>query len=383
MRGTVIKRGSKWSVVIDAGRDPEGNRIRKWHSGYSTKKEAEAARIEILGQLQSGVYMAPTKVTVAEWLSGWLDGRVGLADTTMEGYRRDAKRVIDGYNTDPVISGLGPIRVRELTPASIRKFYKALSDRGLAPATVKNTHAVLHKALSDAVREGVLVRNPADQVELPKANPPDTDAWTADQLASFLAKASDHRLYAAWVLMCSTGMRRSEVLGARWTNLDLDQGRIAVVDTVVPVANRPVLRLGDTKSRRSRRVIALDQATVKVLTEHRKRQNVERLRAGEAWEDLDLVFANELGEMVVPTWFTRTTKRLAGEAGVPALTPHAAARHTWATLALSAGIPAKVVSERLGHSTVAITLDRYSHVVEGMDRDAAERVASLIEQASR
>jgi hypothetical protein len=202
-----------------------------------------------------------------------------------------------------------------------------------APKTVRNSQGTLHKALGDAVRQGVLSRNPAIHAELPRAERSQRETWTADELALFLARALTHRLYAAWHLMCSTGMRRSEVLGARWQNLDLEAGRLAVVDTVVPVRNRPVLRLGETKSRGSRRVIALDIKTVAVLREHRKRQNEERLRAGEAWEDLDLVFTNEIGGMVNPDWFTRTTKTLAGDAGVPALTPHDAARHTWATLA--------------------------------------------------
>jgi integrase len=125
-------------------------------------------------------------------------------------------------------------------------------------------------------------------------------------------------------------------------------------------------------------VIALDTHTVAVLRDHRRRQNEERLLAGSAWANLDLVFSNELGDVVNPTMFTRWTKQLAVEAGVRPLTPHSAARHTWATLALEAGVHPKVVQERLGHSTVAFTLDRYSHVVEGMDREAAETVAALL-----
>lgn len=230
----------------------------------------------------------------------------------------------------------------------------------------------------DAVRQGVLARNPADHVELPKQETPETETWTADELGAFLAHAESDRLYAAMVIMCSTGMRRSEVLGVRWRNLNLETGRLAVVDTVVPVRGKPLLRIGETKSRGSRRVIALDTRTVSVLREHRARQNAERLRAGEAWADLDLVFTNELGEMVNPATFTRLTKKLATEAGVPPLTPHAAARHTWATLALGSGVHPKVVQERLGHSSISLTLDRYSHVIEGMDRDAAEIVAGLI-----
>jgi len=368
MKGTVIKRGQSWSVVVDTGRDPNGKRIRKWHSGYATKKAAEEARIEILSSLQRSEYVPPSRVTVGEWLESWLAGRTGLAETTRDGYQRDAKRATET---------LGSYRLRDLSPLLLSEFYAELSDRGLAPNTVKNTHAVLHKSLSDAVRRGVLTRNPSDHVELPRAEPSETVTWTADELSKFLQHAASHRLYAAWALACSTGMRRSEVLGVRWGNVDLEAARVAVVDTVVPVRNRPVLRLGETKSRRSRRVVALHARTVAVLREHKARQNTERLRAGEAWENLDLVFTDELGCVFSPILFTRTTKRLALEAGVPPLTPHAAARHTWATLAMSAGVHPKVVQERLGHSSVAITLDRYSHVTEGMDRDAAETVAAL------
>jgi integrase len=172
-------------------------------------------------------------------------------------------------------------------------------------------------------------------------------------------------------------MRRSEVLGLRWSNIDMEAGRLAVVDTVVVVNHRPVLRIEETKSRRSRRSVALDLGTVAILREHRAAQAAERLLAGPAWRDLGMVFSDELGQVVNPVWFTRATKSLARAAGVPPLTPHAAGRHTWATLALSSGIPAKVVADRFGHSTVAVTLDRYSHVIEGMDREAAEKVATL------
>lgn len=368
MKGTVIKRGSKWSVVIDAGRDVDGKRIRKWHSGYATKREAETARVEILSSMQRGEYVPPSKVTVDEWLTQWLDGRTNLAETSRGGYEADVKRIS---------KGLGHIRLRDLSTAQISAYWKQLSD-SYAPKTVRNTQGTLHKALADAVRQGVLTKNAAIHAELPRAEHVERETWTADELATFLDHARSHRLYPAWHLMCSTGMRQSELLGVRWPNLDLDTGRLAVVDTVVPVRNKPTLRLGETKSRRSRRVIALDSRTVTILREHRKRQNEERLRAGEAWENLDLVFTDELGDIYSPDTFTRTTKRLAEEAGVPVLGPHDAARHTWATLALSSGVHPKVVQERLGHSSIAITLDRYSHVIEGMDREAAETVAGLI-----
>ncbi|CAN5814533.1 tyrosine-type recombinase/integrase [soil metagenome] len=367
MKGSVIKRGSKWAVVVDQGRDAAGKRIRKWHSGYPTKKAAEQARIEILSSMQNGVYVAPSKVTVAAWLAQWLEGRTNLAETSRGGYEADVKRIS---------KGLGQIHLRDLSTSQISAYWRDLGG-SYAAKTIRNTQGTLHKALADAVVHGVLARNPADHVELPRSDSPEMETWNASELATFLSVAERHRLSAAWRLMCSTGMRRSEVLGLRWRNIDMDAGRLAVVDTVVPVRNKPVLRVGETKSRRSRRVVALDSRTVAVLREHRKLQNEERLRAGEAWENLDLAFTDEIGRIYDPNRFTRQTKELAVKAGVSPLTPHAA-RHTWATLALASGVHPKVVQERLGHSSIAITLDRYSHVIDGMDREAAETVAALI-----
>jgi integrase len=368
MKGTVIKRGNKWAVVIDVGRGPDGKRIRRWHSGYELKRDAEAARVEILASLQAGTYVAPSKVTLGEWLQLWLDGQLRLADTTKATYEGDAARIT---------KALGPVRLRDLTTATIEAFYRELAER-LSPKSVRNTHAVLHKALNDAQRNGLVARNVADHAELPRADRPEPEAWTADELRAFLAHIADHRLYAAWQTMVATGLRRSELLGLAWRNVDLDAGRLAVVDTLVMVRNKPTLRIGEAKTRGSRRVVALDRATVAVLRAHRARQAEDRLAAGELYRDQGLVFANEVGEVVSPDWFTRTTKRLATAAGVRPLTPHRAGRHTWATLALEQGVHPKVVADRLGHSNISTTLDMYSHVTEGMDRDAAETVANLI-----
>lgn len=373
MRGAVTKKGKRWYVVVDLGRDHTGKRTRKWHGGYATKREAERAQAKLVHELDTGAYVEPSHVKVAAYLSDWLEAKPNLAQTTKEGYQRDLKRAT---------RHLGDHKLKNLTPAIIKRLYRDLTAEGYAPKTVRNTAGVLHKALADAVRDGTLSRNPADRLELPQSERPETPTWSAQELAAFLAHVKPHRLYAAWVVLCSTGMRRSELLGLRWRNIDLDTGTAAIVDTVVMANNRPKLRIGKTKSRRSRRVVALDATTVAVLREHKVRQSVERLRAGEAWEDLDLVFTTELGGVISPNKFTKWTKKQATDAKVRPLTPHPAGRHTWATLALSSGkIHPKVVQERLGHSSISITLDRYSHVIEGMDREAAEIVAAMIKES--
>jgi integrase len=253
-----------------------------------------------------------------------------------------------------------------------------LASRGLAAKTIRNVHAVLHRALHDAARWGLVVRNVADLADPPKTVRPEIKTWTAPEVRSFLAATIEDRLSAMWIVMASTGMRRSEVLGLRWPSVDFDARRLAVVDTVVNINHQATLRLRETKTAGSRRTIALDAATTAALKSHRTRQVAERLKAGSAWRnEHDLVFCREDGTLLRPNWVTTTFQRTATKQGLEAIGPHGL-RHTWATLALQAGVPAKVVSERLGHSSVGMTLDRYSHVLPTMQEDAAEAVGQLL-----
>jgi len=362
------RKGSKrYTLSIEVGQDENGRRVRHLYT-YPTKREAVEARVAKLSELHQGLYTAPSKVTTARWLNEWLEGRQGIAETTKSGYEVDIRRLI---------KVLGPRQLRQLTPQLISAAYRELSGQGLSPKSIRNSHGLLHKSLEDATRQGVIPRNPSDHVELPRPDRHEMQVWTSDQLRTFLRHAQSHRFYPAIVLACSTGLRRSELLGLRWRSLDLDNGKAAILDTLVPVKGEVVLRIGETKSRRSRRVIALDTTAVAVLRAHRKSQAEERIAAGPLWTDVDLVFCNEAGKPVKPDTFTRTWKRLATEAGVPPLTPHSGARHSWATLALEAGVPLKVVQEQLGHSSIAITADVYSHVSEDLSREAVERVAEM------
>jgi integrase len=372
MNGTVIKRGKKWSVVIDVGRDEDGKRIRRWHSGYPTKREAEEARIEILSRLQGGTYAKPTKVTLGEFLrQTWLPARApALAGTTLRVYRGDVE--------SKIIPALGTRKLQALTPGEIQAFYADLAARGLSAKSIRNCHGVLHRALADAARWSLVPRNVADFVDPPRATRPEIKTWTADAVRTFLAATSDDRLAALWIVMAGTGMRRSEVLGLRWPSVDLDAQRLAVTDTLVEIENRPTLRLRETKTAGSRRTVALDASTTAALRNHRRGQLEERLKAGTAWDNPhDLVFTREDGTLLPPDWVTRTFQRVARSLGLEPIGCHGL-RHTFATLALEAAVPAKIVSERLGHSNVGITLDTYSHVTSNMQEDAAETIGQIL-----
>jgi integrase len=201
------------------------------------------------------------------------------------------------------------------------------------------------------------------------------NTWTAEQVRAYLEHTADHRLHAAFVVLATTGMRRGECLGLRWSDIDLAAGRLSIVQTVI-VVNHDV-RIGSPKTARGRRTVVLDPGTVAVLRKHRQQQLAERLIMGAGFADHGLVFRRPDGGPLHPERFSRTFEIEARRAGLPKIRLHDL-RHTWATLALSAGEHPKVVQERLGHANVSITLDVYSHVTEGLHTDAASRVAGII-----
>ena len=373
--GSVYKRSGTWAFRVDAGFHPEtGKRRQVLRQGFATKKEAQLALADVIQAAEKNAVVTKSTVRLGEYLEEWLGNqRSRLRETTLRSYEIAVQRIN---------KRIGRIQLQALTPMQIEKFYNDLlaeeskGGSALAPKTVRNTHVVLRKALADAERLGLVPRNAASAARAPTVRRPEFETWSSDDLKAFFASIKDNRLYAAFVLLSTTGMRRGEVLGLRWRDLDLDAGQLAIVQTLTTVKWEPIIT--QTKTQRSRRTIYLDTTTVAVLKEHKRRQREEQLAAGETWDKSnDLVFRDDLGRLVHPDWFSREFNLLVQNAEVPRIRLHDL-RHTYATLALKTGVHPKVVSERLGHATVGITLDLYSHVTPGIARDAAEAVATTI-----
>lgn len=378
MRGHVRRRGGSWSVVYDEGRDESGRRIQRWRSGYATKREAEEALTKILGTLADGEYVRPNSDTFGEYLDQWLEAvEVQVRPSTFASYRMIVEKHVKPR--------LGSVKLQRLTALKLNTAYAemlregvlhAKKQHGLSPRTVRYTHTIVRKALADAVAWNLVPRNIADSANPPKQAKRSKKTWAADELRSFLGRARDDRLYAAYLLAATTGMRRGEILGLAWSALDLAGGRLSVSRSLVSVDYK--VQLSEPKTSQGRRVVALDPATVSALRAHRKAQLEERVAMGEGWaNELDLVFVREDGSPIHPQAFSEAFKRHAAAARLPALSLHGL-RHTHATLALRAGVHPKVVSERLGHASVAFTLDTYTDALPDMQETAAALVAALV-----
>jgi integrase len=383
-RGSVIKRGKTWSVVLDLGRDEAGKRIRRWHSGFATKKAAEQARTDLLGKVDRNEYVAPTAQTVREFITAdWLpslDAQVAggsMKASSVSFYRTLA--------TSHVVPRIGDVPLARLDAPTLNKLYGSLLTSGrrtgkgkggpLSPTTVHSVHVTISRMLSDAEKWGKVPRNVATKAEAPTPTASKGKWWTAEQLRTFDATVADDRLSALWALAMDTGMRRGELAGLRWSDVSLETRRLTIASTRVVVGYEVMTTTPKTK--KSARTIALSAPTVAALRGHHRRQLEERMAWGKAWTDTGLVFVAENGEGLHPERLLRLFQQATRRAGLPPMPLHGL-RHSYASAGVAAGVSMKVMSERLGHSSLAITADLYSHVAPEVDQDAADRTSAFI-----
>jgi integrase len=321
----------------------------------------------------------PSQVTFGDYLAEWLEiQRSRVQPSTWESYRLNVN--------DYLCPALGDVALDELTAAQLSSFYARLQRDGgarrrpLALATVQRAHAVAHKALKDAVRLDLLDRNVAVNATLPRLDlrgdgVAEINAWSAEELRRFLDHTRGSPLHPLWLVAASTGLRRGELLGLRWDDVDLDAGVLAVRRALSVVRERP--RLKQPKTSRCR-TLRLDTVTVTTLREQRDRQRRDQAANEQTWcNEWNLVFTDATGRYLVPDSVSHGFRVAVRKAPVRRVRLHDL-RHTHATLLLQAGVPVKVVSERLGHAQISLTLDIYAHVLPAMDADAADRFAAAV-----
>jgi len=370
MRGHITKRGkNSYSVVVSLGRDPATGKYKyQWATVKGTKREAEKRLAELLHQLDNGSYVKPGKVTVGEYLERWLR-EYAKPNLSPRGYER-----YESITRVYLVPGLGNILLTQLRPEHIQRHYTAMQDKGLSALTVKYHHTVIHKALQTAIKWGLVGRNAADGTDVPRGRRKDMQTWDDFEVRQFLEAAKSSAYYALFHTALFTGMRRSELLALQWRDITLHQVHV----------NRSLHQLRDKsyvftqpKSARSRRTIALSPSSVLTLMEHREKQEGVRAVLGIPLKQDDLVFSGYEGEPLRPCTVSRAWTALAARAGLKVIRLHDA-RHTHASLMLKQGVHPKIVQERLGHASIQVTLDTYSHVAPGLQEAAAESFDKLV-----
>jgi integrase len=376
MKGHIRERApGRWAIILDR-RDPATGK-RKWHSFKGTKREAQVECARLISEMKGGTYLEPSKITLAEYLERWLDyAKSKVSPRTYERYCEIVRKNI--------IPALGAIHLTKLRPAQIAGAYNnALASGrrdgrgGLAPTTVIYIHRLIKQSLGQAVRWEVLTRNPADAVDPPKAERVVLIAYDMDQTAELLEALRGTRLRLPVLLAVMCGLRRGEIVALRWRHIDFGAGKIAVVESAEQTAGG--VRYKPPKSGKGRAVV-LSNMVVAELHEHRLAQAEELLRLGIRQSDATFVYARHDGEPMQPRSLSQMWA--ATETGLPRV-PFHNLRHSHATHMLAAGVHPKIASERLGHSRVGVTLDLYSHVLPGMQEDAAARVDAAFQIAQK
>jgi integrase len=378
MKGHIRERSSgHWAIVLDV-RDPEtGKRKRKWHSFAGTKRQAQIEAARLISELQSGTHVDSTRITVAAFIDRWIEHMRGqVSPRTHERYAEIVRK-----NLVPLLGGL---TLTKLQPAHISSAYaKALASGrrdgqgGLSPRTVHHMHRILRQALQQAVRWQLLVRNPANMVKPPRVERTQMHTLDADGTVALIEAARGKDMFVPILLGVLCGLRRGEVTALRWRSVDLDGGTLAVIASTEQTEQG--IREKETKSGKGRAVV-LPALVVEELRRHRLQQAQWLLRLGVRLTDDHHVVTRYDGQPLQPRSLTHAFVKFISRHHLPRIRLHDL-RHSHATAMLAAGVHPKIAQERLGHSSVSVTIDLYSHVLPGMQAEAVSRVDAALQDA--
>ena len=379
MKGRVAKRGKSWIVVVDVGRDPNTGRRRQHFQTFRTKRDAEHRLGDLLKESQSGTYVKPTKQTTGEYLRQWLRDWAGAHTRarTAEGYAHKLER--------HVIPAIGAVELSALQPFHLQALYHELEESGrldgkggLSRRSVLHIHRILSGALQRAVKWGLLLRNVAQAVDPPRPDHREMLVLDGIGVRTVLAAVEGSVYYPLFLLALFSGLRRSELLGLRWKDVDLNLAIVRVVQVMHQLRDRRIV-FEAPKTRKGRRQVDLPPTAVLALRAHRERVEAMLATAGEQVSPERLVFSHPSGRPLLPNSVTHAWIHTVRRVGYPGVRFHDA-RHTHASLLLKQNVHPKIVSERLGHANISITLDTYSHLLPGLQRAAALRFEEEVMQ---
>ena len=361
MRGSIRSKGkNSWQLQIYTGTGPDGKPRRHFESVRGRKSDAQRRLTELLSSLDKGVYTPPGRLTVTEHLNQWLTGYVktNCSQRTLDGYQA----IIEHH----LIPAFGQLQLKHLHPQAIQSYYGKACEK-LSARSVHHQHRVLSQSLKYAVRQGFLGRNPAELVDPPSPRKKAMRTLTPFEVEVLFDTAKDNYHYPVIYTAVSTGLRQAELLGLRWRDIDLDMLSISV--SQVLYKRRGVCQFKEPKTAHSRRRVAMTPKLALFLREYRVERESLNWQLGQPLTPDSLVFANIEGKPIDPGVLSHAFSRMAARAGLGSVRFHDL-RHTFASLMLLRGAKPKVISEALGHSSVAFTMDTYSHIIEGMQSDA-------------
>lgn len=356
---TFRKHGKGWQYRIRY-KDPHTNKYReKSKGGFHTKKEAQLAAAEVEKKILNNTYTEITEMTLGSFIIEWMNS---VAKNNMRPSTFSNRKIIINKR---IIPELGSLKIKEITPPTIQNFYNKLYEEGLSTSYVRTIHNLLNSMFQHAYKWDMIHVNIMDKVDAPKPTQKEMKTWNIDEINRFLKVSENEPTYIAFLLAIHTGMRIGEILGLRWKDIDEVNKTIHITQTLVRIGGKVFFQ--EPKTKNSRRQIAITSQLLTELKKHKLRQSTEA----------DLVVTTELGTPYNPRNLLRVFDRLIKKAEVPKIRFHDL-RHTHATLLLKLGENPKIVSERLGHSKVSITLDVYSHVLPDMQKQTAERFTKLL-----
>ncbi|TDT63384.1 site-specific integrase [Fonticella tunisiensis] len=372
MRGHIRKRGAGYQIVVDVGRDPlTGKRKQKSVGGFKTKKEAEKALAELIAKIEQGEYVEYKNSTLKDFLLKWLENKKPLLKpTTYIFYEKIVNNIL--------IPGLGSTELSKLKPIHIQSFISKLYEReDINSTTIKHYYTTLKTALNQAVKWQLIPSNPCEAVEPPKREKKKMQVLTPEQVNLLLdyAHNSQEVMHIPLLLALTCGLRRGEIIALKWSNVNLEKGHIIISESAAIRKNGKNIIL-DTKTDAGERIVELPSFVIPILKQHRKKQLENKLLFGSEYKDTNLVCSWPNGEELKPDYITHAFKKLLRKLELPDIRFHDL-RHTHATLLLLQGVNPKIVSERLGHASIDITLDIYSHVLPTMQKEAAEKLNDL------
>ena len=371
-----------WLFVVDLGRDADGRRMQAKRRGFPTKKAAQEELDKLRRSVSTATYVPPSRQSFREYLDHWLAGlpTSGLRASTVDGYRRCLLYIP---------ATLGNRRLDKVTAMDLDRLYSDLlagglrrRNGGLSPRSVRYVHVVIQKALGDAVRKGELARNVGSAASPPSAKAaraPEVSWWTPAELSRFLESTASESLGPLFRLAAMTGMRRGEVCGLRWNDVDVEHARLEVRQQLTTV-NGTMLFSERTKTDHGRRTIDLDSGTTTLLKSQRARQAHDRLTVGGGYQDHGLVFARPDGQPLDPESVAKTFDRRVARCEVTRIRFHDL-RHTHVAHLIAAGEQPLLITRRLGHSSMSFTMDRYGHLFKDAGSQAASAVAAMVDGA--